>query len=127
MLTPELTATLVTFAATFTLAALLYAARRFYVHYAAQSEADIVARLVRAAEQLLTKAAGEDKLEWVIEQVNYLFPNLRIDETLLRVLIEAEVQKMNAEKGEPPAPLVYGDLSSFTAKAVPVKGEGEGA
>lgn len=97
-LTPESVQALLTLGATAALAALLYAVRRFYVHYAAQSQADIVARLVRAAEQMLSAAAGEDKLDWVIEQVSYLFPKLKIDETLLRVLIEAEVQQMKTEQ-----------------------------
>lgn len=97
-LTPEAVQSLLTLGATAALAALLYAVRRFYTYYAAQSQADIVARLVRAAEQMLSAAAGEDKLDWVIEQAAYLFPHLKIDETLLRVLIEAEVQKMSAEQ-----------------------------
>jgi steroid 5-alpha reductase family enzyme len=53
----------------------------------------IVNFFVAAAEQMMRDANGEEKLEWVLEQLQQRYPNL--DLTLIRAMVEAAVRQLD--------------------------------
>ena len=58
--------------------------------------------LVAAAEQTLANSKGEDKLEYVLTQIDKLFPDL--DDDLILAVVEAAVKALKyAEPVAPPA------------------------
>jgi steroid 5-alpha reductase family enzyme len=53
----------------------------------------IVNFFVAAAEQMMRDANGEEKLDWVLEQLQQRYPNL--DLTLIRAMVEAAVRQLD--------------------------------
>jgi steroid 5-alpha reductase family enzyme len=53
----------------------------------------VVNFFVAAAEQMMRDADGEEKLEWVLEQLQQRYPKL--DRTLIRAMVEAAVRQLD--------------------------------
>jgi steroid 5-alpha reductase family enzyme len=53
----------------------------------------VVNFFVAAAEQMMRDANGEEKLEWVLEQLQQRYPKL--DRTLIRAMVEAAVRQLD--------------------------------
>lgn len=110
----NLTSWLETVATTLAVAVVVYAALAVRAQAQSSAQAATVAKLVRAAEQMLPGASGEEKLAWVLAQVREFLPRLRISDALLRVLIESEVQQIHAASAQPPRPKAKPALTTGT-------------
>jgi len=53
----------------------------------------VVGYFVAAAEQMMRDADGEEKLDWVLEQLQQRYPKL--DRTLIRAMVEAAVRQLD--------------------------------
>jgi steroid 5-alpha reductase family enzyme len=53
----------------------------------------VVNFFVAAAEQMMRDANGEEKLDWVLEQLQQRYPTL--DRTLIRAMVEAAVRQLD--------------------------------
>jgi hypothetical protein len=53
----------------------------------------VVNYFVAAAEQMMRSADGEEKLDWVLEQLQQRYPKL--DRTLIRAMVETAVRQLD--------------------------------
>jgi hypothetical protein len=57
---------------------------------------------VAAAEQHLSDAGGGDKLSYVLTQVKLRFPGLKVDDRVIRAVVEAAVYRIKQWRTAPP-------------------------
>ena len=61
----------------------------------------LICDLVRACEQMYPQYTGEQKMQWVVDNFNKLFPKNRfISEEMLRVIVESAVHTLKQETNQ---------------------------
>lgn len=84
--------------ATVILALVMLLAAEAWKHLRHREQRQWVKTLVRSAEQMLAGYTGEQKRDWVVAQAKALFPRLRLNDSLLRMLLEEQVQELRAQR-----------------------------